>query len=153
MKTRPPSLALPALFYLLLQTLRKGYLGCSSLEASGWKGGRYTQPTQFVFFPPHVHVSRNHRYKRHFFYPLVKVECVHAVSEGWSNDQSQHERHLVYQCYLQKHRSTLRDGSLGGRPLPKMMLLAMLPCQVLQQSGSADTAGAYCCLLISGCMQ
>lgn len=52
----------------------------------------------------------------------VEVEFVHAVSEGWGSDQSQHERHLVYQCYLQKHRSTLCDGSLGGRPLPKMML-------------------------------
>lgn len=81
------------------------------------------------------------------------MESVNAKSEGWGDDQLQHERHLVYQCYLQKHRSTLRGASLGGQPLPRVMLLAMLPCQVLQQSGSADTAGAYCCLLVSGCMQ
>jgi len=47
---------------------------------------------------------------------------MHAVSERWGNDQLQHERHLVHQCHLQKHRSTLRDGSQGRRPVPKMML-------------------------------
>lgn len=47
-----------------------------------------------------------------------------------------------------QHPVTWLSGSTA-----RVMLLAMLPCQVLQQSGSADTAGAYCCLLISGCMQ
>lgn len=115
-----------------------------------------TQPSQLVFFPPHLHVWSNHRYKHGFFTPqsqAVEMESVHAVSEGWGDDQLQHERHLVHQCYLEKHRSTLPDGSPGGQPLPRVMLLAMLPRQVLQQSGSADTAGVYCCLLISGCMQ
>lgn len=53
------------------------------------------------------------------------MECVHAVSEGWGDGQLQHERHLVYQCYLEKHRSTLPGGSLGGQPLPRVVLLAM----------------------------
>lgn len=36
-----------------------------------WKGGCDTQPTQFVFSPPHLDIWRNHRYKHVFSYPVV----------------------------------------------------------------------------------
>lgn len=52
-----------------LQTCSKGYLGCSFSEASRWKGGCDTQPIQFIFSPPHLHIWRNHRYKHGVFLP------------------------------------------------------------------------------------
>lgn len=149
MKTRPPSLA------LLLQTCRKGYLGCSFSEASWWKGGCGTQPTQFVFFPPHLHVWKNHRHK-HGFYPVVTSSrngvcacCIRGM--GWWPVAAWKTLGIsVLPTEAPQHPERWLTG---GQPLPRVMLLAMLPCQVLQQSGSADTAGAYRCLLISGCMQ
>lgn len=110
MKTRPPSLALPA-----PPNPQKGLSGMLFfrgilMERRLW----HTANTLHIFFPLHLHVWRNHRYKHGIFTPqsqAVEMESVHAVPEGWGDDQLQHERHLVYQCYLQKHRSTLRGGS------------------------------------------
>lgn len=134
---------------LLFQTHRKDYLGCSffRMERRLW----HTANNINNFSSPFTRLKEP-QVQTWLFTPqsqAVEMESVHAVSEGWGDVQLQHERHLVYQCYLQKHRSTpWLTGSTA-----RAMLLAMLPCQVLQQSGSADTAGAYCCLLISGCMQ
>lgn len=74
MKVRALPLAAPALLCLLLHALGKSYQGCSSSEASGWKGACYAQPIKFTYFPlfsPHTHISMAHRLQTRVFYPLL----------------------------------------------------------------------------------
>lgn len=133
---------------LLLQTHRKACLGCSFQD--GKEVVTHSQQYSEFFLPICMFEGTTGTN----FYPTVTSSrngvcacCVRGM--GWCPVAAWKTLGIsVLATEAPQHPMTWLSGSTA-----RVMLLAMLPCQVLQQSGSADTAGAYCCLLISGCMQ
>lgn len=160
MTARALPLALPALLCLLLHALRKGYLGCSSSEAFGWKGACYPQPIKFTYFSlfsPHIHISMAHRLQMCVFYPLLTSRrsgvcaCCIGGMKQWSLAAWKTLGISVLPTKAPQHPTWWVSGRMASPQNDTFSYVT--PLQVLQQSGSADTAGACCCLLISGCMQ